>query len=157
MMYCELDEVWLCMCVRDLCWCCVNGYLLYLSVFFLMIRRPPRSTRTDTLFPYTTLFRSRHYQWLPRFGHRWHTGPFARLAHPQTQLRWQHIQGVRHAWKVRNPHVDWPHHGVLGRRKRSEERRVGKECVSTCRSRWSPFHYNNTAFFYIFFFILFFL
>src|SRR3546814_19247775 len=35
--------------------------------FFLMIRRPPRSTRTDTLFPYTTLFRSamallgRHY------------------------------------------------------------------------------------------------
>src|SRR3546814_8919208 len=28
--------------------------------FFLMIRRPPRSTRTDTLFPYTTLFRSFH-------------------------------------------------------------------------------------------------
>src|SRR3546814_10079052 len=28
------------------------------SLFFLMIRRPPRSTRTDTLFPYTTLFRS---------------------------------------------------------------------------------------------------
>src|SRR3546814_10977712 len=34
-------------------------YLIILSVFFfLMIRRPPRSTRTDTLFPYTTLFRS---------------------------------------------------------------------------------------------------
>src|SRR3546814_752451 len=31
-------------------------------VFFLMIRRPPRSTRTDTLFPYTTLFRS-HGHW----------------------------------------------------------------------------------------------
>src|SRR3546814_7251330 len=31
--------------------------LIYLF-FFLMIRRPPRSTRTDTLFPYTTLFRS---------------------------------------------------------------------------------------------------
>src|SRR3546814_5431766 len=29
-----------------------------LVVFFLMIRRPPRATRTDTLFPYTTLFRS---------------------------------------------------------------------------------------------------
>src|SRR3546814_9446826 len=29
-----------------------------LMFFFLMIRRPPRSTRTDTLFPYTTLFRS---------------------------------------------------------------------------------------------------
>src|SRR3546814_6461376 len=32
--------------------------------FFLMIRRPPRSTRTDTLFPYTTLFRSRTPQHL---------------------------------------------------------------------------------------------
>src|SRR3546814_12448619 len=32
---------------------------LYTSFFFFfMIRRPPRSTRTDTLFPYTTLFRS---------------------------------------------------------------------------------------------------
>src|SRR3546814_19644806 len=33
-------------------------YVVLLFVFFLMIRRPPRSTRTDTLFPYTTLFRS---------------------------------------------------------------------------------------------------
>src|SRR3546814_18426306 len=31
---------------------------VYVLFFFLMIRRPPRSTRTDTLFPYTTLFRS---------------------------------------------------------------------------------------------------
>src|SRR3546814_20543522 len=30
----------------------------YTVFFFLMLRRPPRSTRTDTLFPYTTLFRS---------------------------------------------------------------------------------------------------
>src|SRR3546814_2441027 len=35
---------------------CVVFYLSFF--FFLMIRRPPRSTRTDTLFPYTTLFRS---------------------------------------------------------------------------------------------------
>src|SRR3546814_4284258 len=35
----------------------IIDYLLV--VFFLMVRRPPRSTRTDTLFPYTTLFRSR--------------------------------------------------------------------------------------------------
>src|SRR3546814_14307149 len=34
-------------CIVDMCF-----------FFFLMIRRPPRSTRTDTLFPYTTLFRS---------------------------------------------------------------------------------------------------
>src|SRR3546814_10873511 len=43
-------------------------------VFFLMIRRPPRSTRTDTLFPYTTLFRSqpqRNGRELPRsYPHR---------------------------------------------------------------------------------------
>src|SRR3546814_12046227 len=32
--------------------------LYYIFSVFLMIRRPPRSTRTDTLFPYTTLFRS---------------------------------------------------------------------------------------------------
>src|SRR3546814_16946162 len=50
---------------------CVSGvtYVIFLCfscsvfcssffIFFLMIRRPPRSTRTDTLFPYTTLFRS---------------------------------------------------------------------------------------------------
>src|SRR3546814_17636609 len=37
----------------------VVGYDFFLVlVFFLMIRRPPRSTRTDTLFPYTTLFRA---------------------------------------------------------------------------------------------------
>src|SRR3546814_16396686 len=35
------------------CLCCVVHFLCFLS-----IRRPPRSTRTDTLFPYTTLFRS---------------------------------------------------------------------------------------------------
>src|SRR3546814_7552406 len=39
--------------------CCDDCYgLLVFYLFFLMIRRPPRSTRTDTLFPYTTLFRS---------------------------------------------------------------------------------------------------
>src|SRR3546814_12220110 len=42
--------VWFFVCV------CYRGLLVVL--FFLMIRRPPRSTRTDTLFPYTTLFRS---------------------------------------------------------------------------------------------------
>src|SRR3546814_12113566 len=34
--------------------------------------------------------------------------------------------------------------GGAGRDGRSEERRVGKECVSTCRSRWSPYHKKNT-------------
>src|SRR3546814_11226307 len=47
--------------VRLLCTiCCSNTGACWMSrvLFFLMIRRPPRSTRTDTLFPYTTLFRS---------------------------------------------------------------------------------------------------
>src|SRR3546814_9950967 len=41
---------------------------VFLSVcfFLLMIRRPPRSTRTDTLFPYTTLFRSLGAEEVPR-------------------------------------------------------------------------------------------
>src|SRR3546814_11942937 len=34
------------------------GYSVFVCFYVLMIRRPPRSTRTDTLFPYTTLFRS---------------------------------------------------------------------------------------------------
>src|SRR3546814_10433372 len=37
------------------------------DVFFLMIRRPPRSTRTDTLFPYTTLCRSAYFRLEARF------------------------------------------------------------------------------------------
>src|SRR3546814_5248220 len=41
-------------------------YYFYSIFFFLMIRRPPRSTRTDTLFPYTTLFRScQHARYQP--------------------------------------------------------------------------------------------
>src|SRR3546814_1595687 len=54
-----------------------------------MIRRPPRSTRTDTLFPYTTLFRSglirgrltktlvvEAYSMSPWRKHRWHSSPY---------------------------------------------------------------------------------
>src|SRR3546814_379506 len=41
-----------------LCFFAMLFYSHFFFFFFLMIRRPPRSTRTDTLFPYTTLFRS---------------------------------------------------------------------------------------------------
>src|SRR3546814_14405514 len=37
--------------------------MFFVLFLFLMIRRPPRSTRTDTLFPYTTLFRSMTNVW----------------------------------------------------------------------------------------------
>src|SRR3546814_1019847 len=46
------------MCMRITLSCLLLVPLFFLF-FFVMIRRPPRSTRTDTLFPYTTLFRSR--------------------------------------------------------------------------------------------------
>src|SRR3546814_15488262 len=46
---------------------------LFVCFFFLMIRRPPRSTRTDTLFPYTTLFRSKP-EWLIVIGVCTHLG-----------------------------------------------------------------------------------
>src|SRR3546814_12047182 len=61
---------------------------LYLVVFFvLMIRRPPRSTRTDTLFPYTTLFRS---HWVPAFAGMTMVGVEASALHSQAD-------GVRQA------------------------------------------------------------
>src|SRR3546814_17691024 len=47
--------------------------------------------------------------------------------------------GRRAAWMF----VPEMHSYSLRTLKRSEERRVGKECVSTCRSRWSPYHYKK--------------
>src|SRR3546814_16316558 len=95
-------------------------YCYLLSFFFLMIRRPPRSTRTDTLFPYTTLFRS--------------ILSVSLLANanydPHIALSFWRAYGPAHGSSIFNSrtHPDW---------KRSEERRVGKACVSPCRSRWS--------------------
>src|SRR3546814_15905752 len=58
-------------------WCCFMFCFSMLCLmsfssrffYFLMIRRPPRSTRTDTLFPYTTLFRSANADLVKRY--RW--------------------------------------------------------------------------------------
>src|SRR3546814_8220771 len=63
--------------------------------FFLMIRRPPRSTRTDTLFPYTTLFRSQDRGGgiaqppaQPDDGEQHEAGAFAHAgAHPRETVR----------------------------------------------------------------------
>src|SRR3546814_4997119 len=51
-------------------------------IFFLMIRRPPRSTRTDTLFPYTTLFRSAAPD-RPRPGRAGWSAPKSRFPYDQ--------------------------------------------------------------------------
>src|SRR3546814_3326687 len=87
----------------------VDRHFLIVSFFFLMIRRPPRSTRTDTLFPYTTLFRSASHD--P--GHR--------------QLRQLHLEsrplppgnGRRGGSGAQRPHFGGSGHVRRGRR--SEE------------------------------------
>src|SRR3546814_2162894 len=66
-----------------------------LCFFFLMIRRPPRSTRTDTLFPYTTLFRSygfKQVDGLPR-GRRSGTTPPRRRRRRSSGGRWRSGSG----------------------------------------------------------------
>src|SRR3546814_21166216 len=59
--------------------------LFVLYVCFLMIRRPPRSTRTDTLFPYTTLFRSVQVDDGP-----WVEARLADALHVDTWRQWVH-------------------------------------------------------------------
>src|SRR3546814_12657391 len=119
-------------------------------LFFLMCRRPPRSTRTDTLFPYTTLFRSvgafLAASTLSADGDlgagMLATGAGAALA--------SHLlkSGARAVLNTSpEPVSNWTASAtedvaVVGGL-RSEERRVGKECVSTCRSRWSPYPYKK--------------
>src|SRR3546814_11143218 len=85
--------------------------------FFLMIRRPPRSTRTDTLFPYTTLFRSEMFLrvgarqragegWLDAVGGQPTTG-FLAIIHRKRDLD-QRIGQTFHEGKVvgRNEKLD---------------------------------------------------
>src|SRR3546814_17568665 len=113
--------------------------------FFLMIRRPPRSTRTDTLFPYTTLFKAV----------TWRSGL------EEANMRDLDERGVPYSYEEVKVRYDKPatsntytpdltlKNGIIVETKgildvdRSEERRVGKECVSTCRSRWSPYLYKK--------------
>src|SRR3546814_11303872 len=127
-----------------------------------MIRRPPRSTRTDTLVPYTTRFRSKikassddtlELAWLltlkieisrlrtenPKLS--------AKLTQPLEDIETAAIAIAMNRLRHCRPPVRWPagpEDRLSGRDGtvpiRSEERRVGKECVSTCRSRWSPSH-----------------
>src|SRR3546814_15794382 len=130
-----------------------------------MIRRPPRPTRTDTLFPYPTLFRSRPAATsrfelgrdiLERLDGR--DGPAASLnrleAAGARAITVTIIPGQRALDRVRA--VDTAATAALRARDipdrpadadqapvsspaSSEERRVGQEGVSTCRSRWAPF------------------
>src|SRR3546814_11065746 len=120
--------------------------------FFLMIRRPPRSTRTDTLFPYTTLFRSVLKAFVTEVE-RVHgkEGLLVRIAEAAClqpegmvcDVVFPAAGGADVLAAIVREHkasdgFERRVHRVL--RVRSEERRVGKECVSTCRSRGGPEH-----------------
>src|SRR3546814_12800768 len=108
-----------------------------------MIRRPPRSTRTDTLFPYTTLFRSvLEFLNSPEaleFA-RWMTGVPDIVATNGQATRYQPGQFLTHHDDKYDDENRAAAYVINLSKNRSEERRVGKECVSTCRSRWSPYH-----------------
>src|SRR3546814_16676752 len=100
-----------------------------------MIRRPPRSTRTDTLFPYTTLFRSTGWGDTQL---KVHLGRLADLEYVLIH-RMKVGQGYEYELLYDGEGEDGGRFVMgLAAPGRSEERRVGKECASTCRSRWSP-------------------
>src|SRR3546814_13078477 len=130
-----------------------------------MIRRPPRSTRTETLFPYTTLFRStagavKQTRERPQYGtqsadsHPWRELPdLMNLQHLRYLVGFSEHRTLTDAADslgISQPAISRALHELeqelgcilfqrTGRRlERSEERRVGKGCVSTCRSRGEP-------------------
>src|SRR3546814_12394891 len=117
-----------------------------------MLRRPPRSTRTDTLFPYTTLFRSAAHmrageaklftQKLNEQGARLNLA-LRRLAvhrHGNGDGHSSIPPGPLHGPPVRYSTIR--EYGTSAeappadRLDKSDARRVGKECVRLCRSRW---------------------
>src|SRR3546814_9503206 len=70
---------------------------------FLMIRRPPRSTRTDTLFPYTTLFRSADQRFLSRLQE--HEGAPPPRYQPRKPARHAPDHGPQPAHPYRGPRL----------------------------------------------------
>src|SRR3546814_11841551 len=123
-----------------------------------MIRRPPRSTRTDTLFPYTTLFRSlpaRTCLHLPEpvsdrqdVAVEGVTGVAGADCH-RDRLRQGRQGGARQEGERGPVGAEGRQHTgaerLWGRdRTRSVERRVGHECVSTCRYRGMTVLSKNT-------------
>src|SRR3546814_15592114 len=124
-----------------------------------MIRRPPRSTRTDTLFPYTTLFRSKElligeaadpalidtirriveaHPEISAINHvrTIHTAPASIFVSVSADFEDELLMGPAEAL-IETIEGEIKAASPLFSSIRSEERRVGKECVSTGSSRWS--------------------
>src|SRR3546814_16092033 len=112
-----------------------------------MVRRPPRSTRTDTLFPYTTLFRS-VYEINRNFRNEGvstrHNPEFTMLELYEAYASYDEVMDLTESMirdvaqeAMGTTALEWDGNAIdLG--PRSEERRVGVEGVRACRSRWSP-------------------
>src|SRR3546814_11085074 len=130
-----------------------------------MLRRPPRSTRTDTLFPYTTLFRSagNTNDSSSKVDAGGADAYFDNAANNGEQIPGCHrseSDAVHLGGAVRSLNLACPgartsthgggdadfmsgiafYDGPYGQGQRSEQRRVGHWCVTTWRSRWSPEH-----------------
>src|SRR3546814_17264573 len=123
--------------------------------FFLMIRRPPRSTRTDTSFPtrrssdlaYAAAFAVIHNNLDAAMQAANITGDggtlnrqaksAARSAFESAKQRFfgHLLTSMQTPTLIRSIEQDL----IDGHAARSEERRVGKECVSPCSSRWQPY------------------
>src|SRR3546814_15636596 len=122
-----------------------------------MIRRPPRSTRTDTLFPYTTLFRSACLFSADGVSAAEHFSSLRRSLSGQSQGQGFFLHGsilddgfcpvdvsrVAARYRTEPACADQAavSHGPAlpdgpAPHLRSDVRRVGKECVRKCRSRW---------------------
>src|SRR3546814_14977341 len=108
-----------------------------------MIRRPPRSTRTDTLFPYTTLVRSEELIIFGSFADHAQNADVSGMmmtagvdAAGNLELQFTQIPlplGVGEPLADLLRHMNQP-------RIRSDARRVGRECVSTCVFRCTTYH-----------------
>src|SRR3546814_13280811 len=121
-----------------------------------MIRRPPRSTRTDTRFPYTTLFRSvgkaRKADTADAvcLGHAAKRGRRRRIGRPQDDDRrdalgilFRDIEQIPVVGGIQGVELHAAAHldlRFIPPFERSEERSVGKECVSKVSTRGSPYN-----------------
>src|SRR3546814_13946043 len=123
--------------------------------FFLMIRRPPRSTRTDTLFPYTTLFRSSlgipmTASWFPyaRARYQFHDTELSRIvkyAYQALALDEHRADFTPAVW-TRNPYTVKPGESLTSKKpEQIDIEQIGRascreRVCHTCRSRWAPYH-----------------
>src|SRR3546814_1010675 len=97
-------------------------------MFFFSSRR--RHTRCALVTGVQTCALPIFALWIPQAREQW-----------DEELSWLHAQFPLHCWIAVERHrcpAREPEPASL--EARSDERRVGTECVSTCRSRWSPYH-----------------